>query len=164
MCIRDRSNLNLGTPSNGGTATYDSGTGKITWNLADLTAAIGSSELTFSATVEGEGIYFNIAEITTSTADSDSEANNQNYLEDDIAAACVSVPIKLCSANQDSILVSAPAGATNVQWYRIYDVGEDGFITVGDTLTLSAGHDITCLLYTSPSPRDKRQSRMPSSA
>mgnify|MGYP003312908250 CR=1 FL=1 len=28
----------------------------------------------------------------------------------------------------------------------------------------SAGKDITCLLYTSPSPRDKRQSRMPSSA
>ena len=25
-------------------------------------------------------------------------------------------------------------------------------------------HNITCLLYTSPSPRDKRQSRMPSSA
>ena len=27
-----------------------------------------------------------------------------------------------------------------------------------------AGADKTCLLYTSPSPRDKRQSRMPSSA
>ena len=27
-----------------------------------------------------------------------------------------------------------------------------------------AGWDIDCLLYTSPSPRDKRQSRMPSSA
>ena len=26
------------------------------------------------------------------------------------------------------------------------------------------GHPCTCLLYTSPSPRDKRQSRMPSSA
>ena len=26
------------------------------------------------------------------------------------------------------------------------------------------GHAIGCLLYTSPSPRDKRQSRMPSSA
>ena len=25
-------------------------------------------------------------------------------------------------------------------------------------------HTLTCLLYTSPSPRDKRQSRMPSSA
>ena len=30
---------------------------------------------------------------------------------------------------------------------------------------LIAGHETTsCLLYTSPSPRDKRQSRMPSSA
>ena len=28
----------------------------------------------------------------------------------------------------------------------------------------SSIRDITCLLYTSPSPRDKRQSRMPSSA
>ena len=27
-----------------------------------------------------------------------------------------------------------------------------------------SGHVDTCLLYTSPSPRDKRQSRMPSSA
>ena len=31
-------------------------------------------------------------------------------------------------------------------------------------LTWMAEHRITCLLYTSPSPRDKRQSRMPSSA
>ena len=27
-----------------------------------------------------------------------------------------------------------------------------------------SGMDVICLLYTSPSPRDKRQSRMPSSA
>ena len=32
------------------------------------------------------------------------------------------------------------------------------------TTTHDAGHTVTCLLYTSPSPRDKRQSRMPSSA
>ena len=35
-------------------------------------------------------------------------------------------------------------------------VNDDGAGRVGD--------GITCLLYTSPSPRDKRQSRMPSSA
>ena len=29
---------------------------------------------------------------------------------------------------------------------------------------VSSGVDSVCLLYTSPSPRDKRQSRMPSSA
>ena len=31
-------------------------------------------------------------------------------------------------------------------------------------LATTAGATIICLLYTSPSPRDKRQSRMPSSA
>ena len=39
---------------------------------------------------------------------------------------------------------------------------EDGSIGYGQMSTYHA--DITCLLYTSPSPRDKRQSRMPSSA
>ena len=29
---------------------------------------------------------------------------------------------------------------------------------------IRTGNKLTCLLYTSPSPRDKRQSRMPSSA
>ena len=31
-------------------------------------------------------------------------------------------------------------------------------------ISLTSGQSVTCLLYTSPSPRDKRQSRMPSSA
>ena len=37
-------------------------------------------------------------------------------------------------------------------------------IPVGITYASFAGLCIICLLYTSPSPRDKRQSRMPSSA
>ena len=124
-----------------GTANYDSGTGKIIWTLDDISS--GDTSLTFTAEVTGEGIYFNIAEITTSSGDSDSEADNQNYLEDDIAAACVSVPIKLCSANQDSIVVTAPTGATNVQWYRIYDFGGDGSIGVGDTVAFAMGSNVT---------------------
>ena len=39
--------------------------------------------------------------------------------------------------------------------------------SIGDVLALTRRHRISgvpCLLYTSPSPRDKRQSRMPSSA
>ena len=35
---------------------------------------------------------------------------------------------------------------------------------VSDLQKISPGFLDTCLLYTSPSPRDKRQSRMPSSA
>ena len=41
----------------------------------------------------------------------------------------------------------------------------DGIVTGDDRLILvGAGLLGGCLLYTSPSPRDKRQSRMPSSA
>ena len=44
------------------------------------------------------------------------------------------------------------------------------FFTLGKLATSASPHDLymalsyACLLYTSPSPRDKRQSRMPSSA
>ena len=42
------------------------------------------------------------------------------------------------------------------------------FADIADAVGISRGnfyyHFKTCLLYTSPSPRDKRQSRMPSSA
>ena len=37
-------------------------------------------------------------------------------------------------------------------------------VTAADELAKSLTEKIVCLLYTSPSPRDKRQSRMPSSA
>ena len=48
--------------------------------------------------------------------------------------------------NNDGTCKSAPLTTSNV------------------TVTYSLTCDGTCLLYTSPSPRDKRQSRMPSSA
>ena len=38
------------------------------------------------------------------------------------------------------------------------------FVNPSDTFLIFEGHIRTCLLYTSPSPRDQRGSRMPSSA
>ena len=50
----------------------------------------------------------------------------------------------------------------------VYDTKllKDGWTAVTKDKSLSAQfeHTVGCLLYTSPSPRDKRQSRMPSSA
>ena len=46
---------------------------------------------------------------------------------------------------------------------KIAAVGADVHGEATKTLDVT-GHYVTCLLYTSPSPRDKRQSRMPSSA
>ena len=49
---------------------------------------------------------------------------------------------------------------------RVTSVGEEvSRVIVGDHVVLSwLPYCKSCLLYTSPSPRDKRQSRMPSSA
>ena len=47
---------------------------------------------------------------------------------------------------------SLARGASGVRWKLI------------ETILALLNQGITCLLYTSPSPRDKRQSRMPSSA
>ena len=40
----------------------------------------------------------------------------------------------------------------------------DAELPKSDLVVLPGGFSYGCLLYTSPSPRDKRQSRMPSSA
>ena len=55
------------------------------------------------------------------------------------------------------------------QWARLEDVTFDYLRSDGQWQTQKReiyhrGHGAACLLYTSPSPRDKRQSRMPSSA
>ena len=49
----------------------------------------------------------------------------------------------------------------------VYQISARRFVTYGatsGTLYCRGSTFMTCLLYTSPSPRDKRQSRMPSSA
>ena len=45
--------------------------------------------------------------------------------------------------------------------YTVADVLEDGFV---DQIKSDMADSNVCLLYTSPSPRDQRGSRMPSSA
>ena len=52
----------------------------------------------------------------------------------------------------------------NSGWGVEYSVEPTGLSATSSVGTLTAAQFIICLLYTSPSPRDKRQSRMPSSA
>ena len=54
---------------------------------------------------------------------------------------------------------------THIDLVRITpDMDEEQILEKLEQHLLKQGWTITCLLYTSPSPRDKRQSRMPSSA
>ena len=54
-------------------------------------------------------------------------------------------------------------GSTKVDPEFSGQVDQIGLVN-GLAWTMNGGEIMTCLLYTSPSPRDKRQSRMPSSA
>ena len=52
-------------------------------------------------------------------------------------------------------------------WLDVPRIGDNIVAKTGDTKgmrLLLGGHTDTCLLYTSPSPRDVEESRMPSSA
>ena len=44
------------------------------------------------------------------------------------------------------------------------DTWTDGFVALAERPANDIGQAIDCLLYTSPSPRDRTRSRMPSSA
>ena len=46
-------------------------------------------------------------------------------------------------------------------WYEVIDQGDRFKVK---NIEVKPGHRLSCLLYTSPSPRDRTRSRMPSSA
>ena len=61
---------------------------------------------------------------------------------------------------QGTFFVIGASGGRWPQCINLHDGGPDGW----DAWTRNLDRLNLCLLYTSPSPRDKRQSRMPSSA
>ena len=62
----------------------------------------------------------------------------------------------------DLPIMSPTAGPDVLDIRKLY--GEAGVFTYDPGFTSTASCDSTCLLYTSPSPRDLSTSRMPSSA
>ena len=91
---------------------------------------------------------------------------------DSVATSNVKVNLSLntsgtCTANGSDYSVSSPITINSGQSQATSNVTIYGDTTAEDNETVCI--DISsvtngCLLYTSPSPRDKRQSRMPSSA
>ena len=71
-------------------------------------------------------------------------------------------------ATREIVVNMVPGGVTPVIHVSQYDDGYGitaNLIENSGTYTVPTGATVSiCLLYTSPSPRDKRQSRMPSSA
>ena len=64
----------------------------------------------------------------------------------------------------DELTIRSGTGSLEKEVFRAQLDANTSLPRVGINRTGERVNSITCLLYTSPSPRDKRQSRMPSSA
>ena len=67
------------------------------------------------------------------------------------------------SAPNDTAAIER-ASRVRLMIFDVDGVLTDGSLHFGPEGEVSKTFNVLCLLYTSPSPRDKRQSRMPSSA
>ena len=66
-------------------------------------------------------------------------------------------------AGEDITVGKLVMGAAGTAAHQV-DLAVSASSAGATTITLSGSLTITCLLYTSPSPRDRQKSRMPSSA
>ena len=132
----------LGTTftASGGSGTYD---GVSLWTIPTIAAGTTES-FTVTVAITGDGIIYNLAEVTSmDEADADSTPGNGDHFEDDIASACVSIPIRICSELNESIEVDVPiAGLSDITWYR--DIG-NGPVPVGvdSVLTITEAGEYT---------------------
>ena len=70
------------------------------------------------------------------------------------------IPVKMLACTVIDLLADGASGAARVKENFKPEMTKDAYIQ----LLMSLEQNITCLLYTSPSPRDRQKSRMPSSA
>ncbi|MGM9509828.1 hypothetical protein ACS5NO_18990, partial [Larkinella sp. GY13] len=108
------------------------------WNIGVL-AAGDSVILELKAKVLERGVWFNTAEVTEMQGtDPNSEPNNHDLSEDDIALTCFSVPIQWYAG--DEYTVSIPIPLTNVQWTRngLSQFSADQAVATGSTLVIKS--------------------------
>lgn len=120
------------------TGTFD---GTI-WSIPSI-AAGGSASIDITVTIGAEGVHYNQAEIMAMDGvDTDSTPNNGNANEDDIATACVSTPVEVCEDGTTTVLLTAPSGYNNYQWYK------DGVLIGGETNDNYTATDVGEYTYT----------------
>ena len=97
------------------------------WTLGDIPQG-ETITLSIDVTLTSTGSFYNLAEINgMDELDEDSTPNNGNSFEDDIDAACVSVPI-LLPCDDSGVTITAASGYATYTWYKdgVAITGESG--------------------------------------
>ena len=154
--------------------TYDSATGL--FDIGNL-ANGATATLTLEGTVDvGQGGNTITNVTTAAVGDQDDPSTVGDDLEESVAVgipAADLITVKTLASGdatpdegdtvifQITVTNDGPDAATGVS---LTDSLPAGLTFVADTVSQGSYDPATCLLYTSPSPRDQRGSRMPSSA
>ena len=132
-----------------------------TWTASTVDTGVQNAETTYVADVDGDGdldiVSASSGDDTIAWYENDGAAN-PTWTASDISTSAdgaLSVYVADMDGDGDMDIVSAHYSGDTVAWYE-----NDG---ASDPSWTAANID-TCLLYTSPSPRDVEESRMPSSA
>jgi gliding motility-associated-like protein/uncharacterized repeat protein (TIGR01451 family) len=140
VTVSDPIPANTSYVSSSGDGIYSNGSG--VWTVGNI-AALDTATIEIVLLVTGEGVIFNLAEISgASPSDIDSSPSNGAFNEDDIASACVTVPIWLACDNTAGVTLSAPAGHSNYQWFR------DGTLIPGQTTATLIATAVGSYTYT----------------
>ena len=96
-------------------------------------------------------------------------STSNTYEADDVVEYNGSSWVYVNTTSKTGTNAGAPSSSNSTHW-ELMAQGSGTLTTAGDLLTHDGSNEqrlaigTTCLLYTSPSPRDQRGSRMPSSA
>ena len=109
-------------------------------------------------------------------------STSNTYEKDDVVSHLGSSWVYVNAANKTGSAAGAPSSSNSSHWNLMAD-GTNPLTTSGDIMThngsaatrlpignqgqylkVTSSNAVSCLLYTSPSPRDRTRSRMPSSA
>ncbi|MEM1121088.1 MAG: DUF11 domain-containing protein, partial [Bacteroidota bacterium] len=106
--------------------SYNSATG--IWTIGNVPSTTASVSLEVQAQLLAPGVHTGIAQVHAMDGfDVDSAPDDDVITDDDYATACVSVPYKICTTFNDTVVLTAPAGYTMYQWSK------DGTVIGGAT-------------------------------
>ncbi|MGR3810436.1 hypothetical protein [Jiulongibacter sp. NS-SX5] len=136
---------NITLSAENGTVSYDGGNGTVTWNVTSL-AANDSIRLDISGDVLARGVFFNVAQVTAANEnDTDSDPNDYQLFEDDIASTCFSVPILWYPGDEYTVSIPAPYNTgSGITWYK------DGVDVTDPSVTGASVNPDSTLLIASP--------------
>ena len=128
----DFSIINFATPPN---TTFNAQAG--IWEVGDqLNSLTPTLRLDMEVVAVEEGVLYQMAEVfTLNEVDVDSEPDNHFLLEDDMAAACVSIPYEICGNQGETITMEAPSGFDNYQWF--HDTGNGPVLVSNEQIFVS---------------------------